>query len=160
MTFAKRNNVNSNYIKERILYIKDINNGFSTYPYEIVEGNKEYLYKIIERFIEINGYENTYVDFYYSKLTKESKEIINNNLVSEEKRYLVNMNIKEDEIYFNLNKELFNILFKLTTNEILFSTFYFTKYKCSIWGNYNLRFPIFFKDENIKSYYKYILKKY
>lgn len=160
MTFIKKSNINSNEIKKNILYIKDINSGFNKYPYEIIEGTKEYLYKIIKDLIEVNGYNNAYVDFYYSKLTKESKDIINNNLTKEEREYLVDMNIKEDEIYFNLNEKLFNILFKLTTNEILFSTFYFTKYKCSVWGNYKFKFPIFFKDENIKNYYKDLLKKY
>ena len=57
-------------------------------------------------------------------------------------------NYHEKNIYFKLTKESIPFITRLSTREILFSTIYFTKYPCTIWGNYNKSFPIFYHDNN------------
>lgn len=36
------------------------------------------------------------------------------------------------------------LLADLSARELLFSTFYFTRPRCTVWGNYGLKYPVFY----------------
>lgn len=138
----------------------NINDGFNNYLNKTIDGEEEDLIKFIEEALIINGEDNSYVDFYYNVLEEEDKKRLKA-LISDEDRLALEAFEKEyteKNIYFKLTKESVPFITKLSTREILFSTIYFTKYPCTIWGNYNRRFPIFYKEENILKDYINIAK--
>lgn len=67
----------------------------------------------------------------------------------DEKEIMVieSLQLSAEDIFVRLNSELLEILLKLTVNEVLFSSFYFTKYPCVVWGNYGERYRVFLKDD-------------
>ena len=134
-------------IKKNIIYIKNIQEGFNKYPNTIIEGTEEDVNNVIRRLINKNGIENSYADFYYGKLDQEEKNRVRAVLNEKEIMLVESLNLSAKDIFIRLNAELVEILLKLTASEILFSSFYFTKYPCLVWGNYGHRYPIFFKDE-------------
>ena len=75
-----------------------------------------------------------------------------------ETKLVESLKLSSEDIFIRLNSELLEILLKLTSNEILFSSFYFAKYPCLVWGNYGHRYPIFFKDELAKQMIMELLK--
>lgn len=129
------------------VYVELIQDGFDMYHYEVLEGNEEYLAEKIRELFKRNGVENSFVDFYYGRLTKTEKESVNQFLNQKQKDYIESLALKETDIYFQLDDMLLEITMHLSAKEALFSTFYFTKYKCTIWGNYNLKYPIFYENE-------------
>lgn len=141
----------------------NISEGFNKYVNGILKGresdnktkNEESIIRLLEKLIEINGIENSYVDFYYSRLSDEDKKRLTQLLVDEDKEQLKELEKKlsSKDIYFKLTKEMVPFFTRLSTREVLFSTFYFTKIPCTIWGNYNMEFPCFFKGiEEMKIY--------
>ncbi len=118
------------------LVITDIKEGFQNYKYELLSGNPDDLYNIIIQKILHNGWENSYVDFYYGSLKKEEQEKVQEVVPREWLHYLRQYE-NCNELYYPLSKELFEITWFLTIHEYLFSTFYFCKEPCTIWGNYN-----------------------
>lgn len=57
--------------------------------------------------------------------------------------------LDKSTVYFKLTEEFIKFLVSISLKEILFSTFYFTKIPCTIWSNYNKKFPIFFEKKKI-----------
>ena len=134
-------------IKENIIYIKNIQEGFNKYPNTTLEGTEEYVNNAIRRLFNAIGIENSYADFYYGKLDQEEKNRVRAALNEKEIMVVESLKLSAEDIFIRPNPELLEILLKLTASEILFSSFYFTKYPCLVWGNYGHRYPIFFKDE-------------
>ena len=134
-------------IKEDIIYIKNIQEGFNKYPNKILEATEEDVNNAIRRLFNANGIENSYADFYYGKLNQEEKNRVRATLNDKEIMLVESLNLSAEDIFIRLNPELLEILLKLTASEELFSSFYFVKYPCLVWGNYGHRYPIFFKDE-------------
>lgn len=130
-------------IKKGALYFSDINVGFEEYNHEFIEGSREELYHMLQSKVEENGYENSYVDFYYNKLDEEARSKVDSSLTKEEIDYV--LRIVDDSLYYPLDETLLAITFKLSADEILFSSFYFCKVPSTIWGNYGLRWPVFYK---------------
>ena len=55
-----------------------------------------------------------------------------------------------NDMFFEISdKKYIKLLTKLCTRELFFITFYFTKGPVTIWGNYNLKFPLFYDKDNI-----------
>jgi nitroreductase len=138
-------------IKNQSLLIANINDGFSDFKYLILSGKeleyKEFLHEI---FTLNDG--KAYADFYYSTLSQYEKESFINALTEEEKVYFKKA-CKTDGIYFQLDHDLLDFLLSITIREVLFSTFYFCRIPAVVWGNYNMKFPMFFKDEVEKEIY-------
>ncbi|MCI6190629.1 MAG: hypothetical protein MR691_11940 [Clostridium sp.] len=132
--------------KENILYFDNIQEGFEKYENTIIEGSEEFVNNIIRNLYIKNTPENSFADFYYGRLKEEEREKVKLVLNENEIKIIEDLNLGKDEIFLRLNNEILEILLKLTAKEILFSTFYFTKSKCTIWGNYNMKYPIFFKN--------------
>lgn len=132
-------------LEKGAIWFERIEEGFNLYPYYLMEGSEDELYKKLKVLVEKNGYENSYVDFYYGRLTEDAKELVRNALTKEEVAYLDSLDLNHDTIYFPLNETLLEITAKLSVQEVLFSTYYFCKYPCTVWGNYNRKFPVFIK---------------
>lgn len=136
-------------IEAGAIFVKSIQEGFDIYDYEFLEGNEEYLKEKIQELYKTNGVENSFVDFYYGRLTKTEKEAVDKFLNQKQQDYIESLALKETDIYFQLDNMLLEITLHLSAKEALFSTFYFTKHKCTIWSNYNLKYPMFYeKNEN------------
>lgn len=135
--------------KKNIIYINNIMDGFHKYPNSTIEGTEEEVNNLVRNIVKLNGLENSYADFYYGRLDNEAKDKVKERLNKKEIEFIESLNLDKDNIYLRLNIELLQILLKLTSNEILFSSFYFTKYPCTVWGNYGNKYPIFFKDERV-----------
>lgn len=145
------------------LRFNNISEGFEKYLNGILEveeviakdQGEERIIEFLEELLELNGEENSFIDFYYERLEEADKERLKK-LLGEEDRLLLDHIEKElvgEGIYFRLTRDILPFMARLCTREILFSTFYFTKIPCTIWGNYNLRFPCFFyKEEEMKLY--------
>ena len=128
--------------KAGAIYFDKIQEGFDLYHHEVVKLNKEEAYKTIKKLWELNGSENSYADFYYFKIDEKAREKVHAMLEEEEVTYLEDLPVT-DEIIFSLEEKLLKILIKLNDSETLFSTFYFTKEPCTLWGNYNSEYVIF-----------------
>lgn len=137
--------------------------GFDSYYNGNLQGNLDISKKVVEekflsffeRLLKINGEENSFIDFYYQKLSEEDKSRLKELLSENDEKVLklAEEELKGEGIYFRLSKEILPFILRLSTREVLFSTFYFTKIPCTIWGNYNMKFPCFFNNyENMKLY--------
>ena len=150
--------ISNKEFKEKVtIRFNSINDGFNNYNNKTIEGTEEAFISFLQEAFELNGAENSYVDFYYNVLNDEDKKKLKE-LINDEDKILLEKfekNYHEKNIYFKLTKESIPFITRLSTREILFSTIYFTKYPCTIWGNYNKSFPIFYHDNNdIQQYLK------
>ncbi|SCK03989.1 Uncharacterised protein [uncultured Clostridium sp.] len=103
------------------------------------------------------------VDFYLKNLSSE--EILNllDSLDHNNKIILIQelKNLKDDSIYFTLtDNNLLDFITILNTRALFFCTLYFNHFPFTIWGNYDLKFPVFFSDINILNQYKDLAKKH
>ena len=135
--------------KQDIIYIDKVQDGFNKYPNMILEGTEDEVNKGIRDIVKENGLENSYADFYYGRLDEEAKNNVRAALDEKEIALIESLKLEENEIFLRLNPELLEILLKLTAKEVLFSSFYFSKYPCTVWGNYGRKYPIFFKDNSV-----------
>lgn len=125
------------------IYIENIQEGFDSYNFSYLEGTKDEIQKEIKRLQEQNGIAYSFVDFYYGRLSNKEKEKVKQHL---EEPYLKILNKYEDlndVTYLLLEEEILCLTSELNAKEILFSTYYFCKYPCTIWGNYQLKYPVF-----------------
>jgi predicted DNA-binding protein (MmcQ/YjbR family) len=143
----------SEFYKTNAIIIKRIEIGFEQYQYAILEGDEDQYLKFFSEIMLLNGSDHSYADFYYSKLTMEQKEKLKNALTPDELGICNNLELSED-IFYSLTEQFMRFLLHISAKELLFSSFYFTKYPCTIWGNYGLRFPIFFNSDTIKKRYQ------
>lgn len=138
-------------IRRQGIYLENINIGFSDYENLILSGNAGNLKEFMHKALSLNENE-AYADFYYSRLTEKEKKDFEDALTVSEKLYFQEFKDRH-EIYYPLNHELLEFLLGITIREVLFSTFYFCKVPATVWGNYDLKFPMFFKDKEQKELY-------
>jgi len=145
----------------------NINEGFDNYKNGILRGGielkkssvEDQIIKFLQGMFDLNGEENSYVDFYYFRLNEEDKEKLTE-LLSKEDKITLDKLKGYDTIYFKLSRDVIPFIARLCTREVLFSTIYFTKMPCTIWGNYDLKFPCFFEDELSMKTYRELSNKY
>lgn len=141
----KFNNILDGYNKYKVLELYPKNN--------LEKGENLYL----DFFNEIFNEDKTLIiDFYKKNLKKDSIELIKNNLDLDECILLDKIlnTGNEESIYFEIKSEKYlTLLTKLNTKELFFITFYFYKSNITIWGNYNMKFPLFCKDSEIMKKY-------
>lgn len=102
------------------------------------------------------------VDYYGNKISNEEFKNMISNLNEDEAKFL--NRIREDKnnssVYFKIeNIEELNLLLKLSLRSILFSTFYFSKEKVTIWSNYDYKFVMFFNEESKLGKYKMLVEE-
>lgn len=89
------------------------------------------------------------IDFYLKDLN--GKELLNllDSLEYDNKVLLLEelKKLKDKSTYFSLtNYKLIELITILNTRALFFCTVYFKNIPFTIWGNYNLNFPVFFND--------------
>jgi hypothetical protein len=139
---------------------ENINEGFNKFESIdlhslITDLTEEKIIEFIDNAFLLNGEDNSFVDFYLNRLDKIAKDNLLSYLNEEDKEMLLGIEneIKDETVYFRLSREVIPFITRLSTREVLFSTFYFTKYPCTIWGNYNMNFPVFYNNkEDIERY--------
>lgn len=125
------------------IYLEHIQNGFEHYDYKIIRWNQEEALEHIRKLWLLNGPEHSFTDFYYYRLENEAKKKVDSVLNEQEMKYLKGISCSWEEIIFPLDEVLLNIIVNLNYSEMLFSTLYFTKEPCTLWGNYNGEYVIF-----------------
>ncbi|WP_430857530.1 hypothetical protein [Clostridium paraputrificum] len=139
---------------------KNIVDGFNSFPnitldFKALNFNEDKIIDLIKNIYDENDGE-CFIDFYISKLSQEDKNNIINLAGDKDKELLKSIieNNTHTGVYYKLlSKDLIPLLTRLNTREIFFVTFYFTKKPITIWGNYNMKFPCFFEnDEDMKFY--------
>lgn len=135
--------------KKTVIYIESIQEGFNKYPNTMLEGSEEQVNNAVRQLFNKNGIDNSYADFYYGRLNQQEKNRVQAALDEKQIMFIESLQLSTDDIFIQLNSELLEILLKLTANEVLFSSFYFVKYPCLVWGNYGKRYPVFFKDDSV-----------
>ena len=140
-------------LKSEAILFENIQEGFENYEYFILEGGKEAYKKFLMQSYEINGQDGVFGDFYYSSLGEAEKESFRQGLAEKGHKFYMPESWGQG-VYYCLTKEGLSFLADITLDEILLSTFYFTKFACTIWGNYGLKFPCFFRDKYVKDKYK------
>ena len=158
--------VSENDFKDKVsIRFNNITEGINRFENKTLEGDKsddfeKSLIGFLEEAVKLNGVENSYVDFYYNILEEDQKNKFKDFLSLEDKEFLKRFEEENTKggIYYNLSLESIPFVVKITAQEILFSTIYFTKEPFTIWGNYNKKFPIFYNDEFIFNKYNSIAK--
>lgn len=143
-----------------------INEGFNNFKSAMLESEtleeaEKNIIKFMEEAIILNGEDNSYVDLYFSTLEREDKEKLIGLLEEKDKEIMENIKdiLQEDTIYFRLTKDIIPFITRLSTREVLFCTVYFTNYPITIWGNYNKKFPCFYRDDKVLDLYNDIAKE-
>ena len=150
------------------IFFSNIITGFDLYKNCILspsssnlkEAENSYI-NFIKKCFELNN-KCVYVDFYINSIDSNSVDIIYRGL-DEEDRYIFNKikGIKPRSYFFMvLDEKVLKLFVKMCTRELFFITFYFSKHPITIWGNYNLKFPIFYKEDVEFQKYKEILKEF
>ena len=126
--------ISNKEFKEKVtIRFNSINDGFNNYNNKTIEGTEVAFISFLQEAFELNGAENSYVDFYYNVLNDEDKKKLKE-LINDEDKILLEefeKNYHEKNIYFKLTKESIPFITRLSTREILFSTIYFS-ISCSV----------------------------
>lgn len=155
--------------KEKVeIQFKYISEGFDKYKSLLLSpketknfqlGEDSYI-ELVKNLYDVND-GNLIIDFYISNLSNEEYKTLYNSL-NEKDKYTLELikNKNYNSSYFVVKDEsIIDFLVRLCTREMFFVTFYFTSYPLTIWGNYNLRFPIFYKKNESIHCLKEILNK-
>ena len=132
------------------IFFERLEEGLKNYPYEMLEGTEEELYGKLITLYNKNGEENCFVDLYFHKLNQSERKILFTVLNEEQRLYIEKITKDSNTVFYRLTKELLEITAVLNAKEMLFCTYYFSKYPCVIWGNYGRKYPIFYKDEEVR----------
>lgn len=154
--------------KERVkIKFNNVSEGFNRYDNKTLKAYNDNFFEInmlkfLEEAVELNGVDNSYIDFYYNILSESDKNKFKEMLNCEDKDFIRNFekNNNDNGIYFKLSKEFIPFINRLNSREILFSTIYFTKESLTIWGNYNKKFPVFYLESRVLHKYEDLARKY
>ena len=103
------------------------------------------------------------MDFYINKISDEDKEKLIS-LVPDQDKKILELHLiakSHNGVFYKLcNKSLIPFLVRLNTREIFFITFYFTNKPITIWGNYDMKFPCFFNEQEDLDFYYNLSKSF
>ena len=140
------------------MILENVREGFDGCPMFFVEGSAEKLLQFLKTcFVENPS--AAYADFYYGRLTEEQKEAFQEELRLEEAQQLEAFVTDTREVFYPLTEENLVFLANITARSLLFSTFYFGVHPCTVWGNYDRRYPVFCKSEEDKLFYERIAEQ-
>lgn len=138
------------FILSGCIFFERLEEGMKSYPYEMLEGTEEELYDKLNILYNKNGEENCFVDLYFHKLNQSERKILFTVLNEEQRLYIEKITKDSNTVFYRLTKELLEITAVLNAKEILFCTYYFSKFPCVVWGNYGRKYPIFYKDKEVR----------
>lgn len=136
----KFNNILEGYNKFKVIELYQNN--------KVKDGEVAYISLIREIFEKDKA---LIIDFYKNNLSEESINFIKENIDLKDNILLNEILNKDsgDRIYFEIqNEKYLDLLTKLNTRELFFVTFYFYKSNITIWGNYNMKFPLFYENND------------
>ncbi len=141
--------INEEIFKKNVkIRFDNINEGFERFNHEILEiKNENELIQYIENLYDENGFDNFYVDLYLNRIDKNNENQFIDMLCEEDKSTYENVKKEYDNstVYYKIDKSLIPFITRLSTREVLFTTIYLTKNNKTIWGNYDMKFPIFYE---------------
>lgn len=141
--------INEEIFKKNVkIRFDNINKGFEKYNHEMLEiKNEDDLIQYIENLYDENGFDNFYVDLYLNRIDKSNENQFIDMLCEEDKSIYQHIKREYDNstVYYKIDKGLIPFITRLSTREILFTTIYLTKSNKTIWGNYNMKFPVFYE---------------
>jgi len=141
--------INKEVFKKSVkIRFDNINEGFESFNHEILEiKNEDELIQYIENLYDENGFDNFYVDLYLNRIDKNNENQFINMLCEEDKNTYESVKKEYDNstVYYKIDKSLIPFITRLSTREVLFTTIYLTKNNKTIWGNYDMKFPIFYE---------------
>lgn len=146
-------------IKKEIIYFEHLQQGISAYHWITLSGDWDSYVQFFQEVLKINSPNKNYVDFYYHTLSQEEKDRFISSLSMQEIHILERYQ-EEKEIFYDLKNQDIEFFLSISYKEILFSTFYFTKFPCTIWTNYNQRFLLFCRDTNDLKMYMNLANNY
>lgn len=126
------------------LHFEKIQQGFLDCHFRIRKLNRDKAVEYLKILWKRNGKEDSFVDFYYGSLQEEERRRVRAELTEEEAVYLDQIDSKDVPVFLQLDEKLLEICAKLNDREALFSTFYFTRYPCTLWGNYGQEYVEFY----------------
>jgi hypothetical protein len=155
--------ISNNEFKNKVnIKFDNILDGFDLFKNFTIEGNnikdgENKIIEFVEKIFEENNSE-AYVDFYINKISDEDIEKLIF-LVPDKDKEILQLHLKatpHDGVFYKVvNKSLIPFLVRLNTRENFFVTFYFINKPITIWGNYGMKFPCFFNNqEDLDLYYK------
>lgn len=146
-------------LEQGVLFVASVREGLEQYDSAILKANnsKEW-FDFFREVYNVNG-NTAYGDFYYATLSEEQRVHFHSELEEKEQDCLESFIFDKDGLYYALTEVELEFLLGITIREWLFSTFYFTYKKITIWGNYKMEFPIFCEDKKVLDFYIEIAKK-
>lgn len=142
------------------LLFDNIQTGFEQYPYTVLERTPDQYLSLLKTMVSLNGAENSYADCYFGKLPSDRQQGLLSFLPDKWQQELKQHQFTKDSIYLqfdSIDDPMIEILSCFSAQEYLFSTFYFTKYPCTLWTNYSLKYPLFFKNKETKLFYSAVI---
>ncbi len=133
------------------IYFEKITTGFSEYGSTSLKLKEKEAKNHFKELCKKYGKENSFADFYYFRLDEVARAAVESELTLAEIDYLKGIQPKnpQEEIIFELENMLLEIVVKLNASEMLFSTLYFvgeegrgTK-STTWWGNYEQEYICF-----------------
>lgn len=125
----------------------NINEAFNKFKYTMLENKTENEFiQFISDVYDANGFENFYIDLYFNNIGAENENKFLEMIIDEDKIIYEGLKLEYsmDTIYYRISKDLVPFITRLNTREVLFSTIYLAKEGKTIWGNYGMKFPIFY----------------
>lgn len=143
-------------LREHAILLPNIQTGLETFPHVILQKTALEYMDILKQMIRLNGEGRSYADFYWGRLDQAEQNRLLASFPPGKKdlwgSLISSLDIGCDDLYFPLeDMEFMRMLHFLSTEEILFSSFYFTKFPCTLWGNYSLCWPALFSSPEIKA---------
>lgn len=122
---------------------------------------KRYL-DFIQRVYEENKESKNYLDCYLEKAESSGLLTLMDYLDYGDKIVFLDLLRKgiDSTPYLQLNSKILDTMVKFSTRELSFTTLFFTGRDITIWGNYDMAFPVFFKNQEDKDYYRKIAGEY
>lgn len=136
--------------KAGALLIASLQEGYACYPALLLRGTEE---NMLEFLLQVTETQACYADFYYPSFGKKEQEQFLAGLSEKERTCMQSIECTEGKIYYPLDKEICTFLLDITAREWLFSSFYFTEKRAVLWGNYQMTFPLFCENEEVREHY-------
>ena len=130
------------------VYFENINEGFSKFKHAMLEDKSEdELIDYMENAYDENGFDNFYIDLYLNRIDESNENKFLELLTEDDKLTYKHIKDQYDSstVYYKIDKSIIPFITRLSTREVLFCTVYLAKENKTIWGNYDMKFPVFYE---------------
>ena len=141
------------FLKTGPVYSGTLKEALAKYESAVFSASDQIYMKKFLRHVLCENSDSAYADFYYPVLEPDQKKAFVSGLSDKEKELLTSFETNTSRVFYRLDEESMDFLYGITARNWLFSTFYYTNKKLTVWGNYNLQFPVFCEDQCTLEYY-------